>query len=96
MTRKDYVLLAAALKRAEPSEVESYVGGGYNAKLAWMAAVCTVAHALLRDNHAFDSARFLTAAGMDAVDLGEGDVRQSCTCQTCSEREDLRQALGEV
>ncbi|MGH7179106.1 MAG: hypothetical protein ACREJC_17140, partial [Tepidisphaeraceae bacterium] len=56
MTRKDYILLAVALRNARPPDGETR-----NARLAWLAAVCGVADACTRDNPRFDSDRFLNA-----------------------------------
>lgn len=57
MTRKDYVLIAAALKDARASTPEAnHVGVD--------VAASNIAHALARDNPRFDRARFLKAAGV--------------------------------
>jgi hypothetical protein len=58
MTRKDYVLLAAALKAARGfCETHDQRRGTERATLC-------VASALARDNAAFDKPRFLAAAGV--------------------------------
>ena len=51
MTKKDYVLLAAALLKAK-SQTD-----------AWQNTVCAVADALKADNPRFDSPRFFAACG---------------------------------
>jgi hypothetical protein len=62
MTRKDYILIAAALKAAadytkrfpdQPADT-------------FVTAVHTLADALARDNPRFDRERFLKAAGMQS------------------------------
>lgn len=61
MTRKDYVLIAAALNGACPDTrrlVREYNG--------WHVAVCALANALAADNPAFDRARFLKACGVQS------------------------------
>ena len=60
MTKKDYILIAAALKAARPIGDEDYI-----------YTVCDVhceaiADALGRDNPRFDRARFLAAAGVQS------------------------------
>lgn len=64
MTRKDYILLAAALKGAREwndraANTVSFVHG-------LDAAIHAIANALATDNARFDRARFLTAAGVEA------------------------------
>jgi len=58
MTRKDYVLLAVALKNARPER------DGL-CQTAWLAAVTNVSDALMRDNPRFVSGRFLDACGVN-------------------------------
>lgn len=57
MTRKDYVLIADALKHAAACDPGTEGGGIYR------AAVC-IADALAADNPRFDRARFLQACGV--------------------------------
>ncbi len=57
MTRKDFVLIAAALSRARPVSDEAYILAEHD-KVAR-----TVAAALRSTNPAFDTSRFLRAAG---------------------------------
>ena len=58
VTRKDYVLIANALRIALPYPVDREQRRGYE------EAVFTVADALKADNIRFDRARFLTACGV--------------------------------
>ncbi len=55
MTRKDYVLIAEALRESRPQM------GGIE---GWNCAAIGVADALARDNPRFDRERFLKAAGV--------------------------------
>lgn len=57
MTRKDYILLAAAFAASQPNDPAEYNG--------WAAAVVAVADALETDNPRFDRQRFLFAAVAD-------------------------------
>ncbi len=57
MTRKDYVLLAKALRDAEP--VRATIGSPE--RVAWFAACASVSDALMRENPRFNSARFMDA-----------------------------------
>lgn len=58
MTRKDYILLAEALKAvADATE--------YPERLGALLAANEIAHRLQQDNPRFDRARFLKAAGLD-------------------------------
>jgi hypothetical protein len=72
MTRKDYILIAAALKGdaahlqanavySDYSTMPSWNKGAYD---QWNTTVLAVADALARDNARFDRARFLTACGV--------------------------------
>lgn len=63
MTRKDYVLIAQALKAHAP-EVSAYTqyADGFNTAHAKIAA--KLADSLARDNPRFDRARFLEACGV--------------------------------
>lgn len=68
MTRKDYVLIAAALRRALSAATWAYPPALHDAHRA--AVVRIVAHelaeALATDNPRFDRAKFLAATGGDA------------------------------
>jgi hypothetical protein len=57
MTRKDYVLIAAAFKRSQPND-------GPAAYRVWQAAACALADDLVSTNPRFDRERFLKAAGV--------------------------------
>ncbi len=57
MTKKDYELIAAALKLSADTGFESHYPGIVNAAHA-------IADALAQDNPRFDRARFLKAAGV--------------------------------
>jgi hypothetical protein len=59
MTRKDYILIAEALKRAWNTEAESAFPGV-------QAAARNLAESLARDNPRFDRERFLKAAGVQS------------------------------
>lgn len=62
MTRKDYVLIAAALKCAR----ERALAGGLVAEdMGVRLAIYDVADSLGRDNRAFDRDRFLKACGVN-------------------------------
>lgn len=63
MTRKDYPFLAAVLKGAKPEDPPS-VASEIVALRAWTRIVQAIADALKAENQAFDSARFLKAAGV--------------------------------
>ena len=58
MTRKDYILLADALKAAAASLDHPERTGAF-------LAAGQIAHALAQDNPRFDRARFLKAVGID-------------------------------
>ena len=61
MTRKDYVLIAAALAKAKPARWHD------GAQTAQHCADCTyIADALAQDNPRFDRERFLKAAGVQS------------------------------
>jgi hypothetical protein len=65
MTRKDYILIAAALKEAKRQIPE----GGAHATWEYIAnatAACVLAHSLASDNPRFDRARFLAACGVQS------------------------------
>lgn len=57
MTRKDYVLLAAALRDAKPNGYGQHIGRINQ----WRKDCAAVCNALAQDNGAFDRARFITA-----------------------------------
>lgn len=71
MTRKDYILLADALRRARISVANGYSIASTDAererdaqRIAVHRATChSIADALATDNPRFDRAKFLTAAG---------------------------------
>lgn len=58
MTKKDYILLAQALKDNHPT-----INDGMIHLSVWNSIVLDIAKALQSDNPRFDSARFLTACG---------------------------------
>jgi len=64
MTRKDYVLLATALRNARPGFYHD-VTQASPAQTVWLASAYSVADALTKDNPRFDSDRFLTACGVN-------------------------------
>lgn len=59
MTRKDYILIAAALKEARDTIASEY-------HLGYKQAAYCLADALARDNPRFDRERFLKAAGVQS------------------------------
>lgn len=59
MTRKDYVMLAAALHRALPDRFSEEP-----ARVQFVTDCTNVATALANDNPRFDKARFLKACGV--------------------------------
>lgn len=62
MTRKDYILIAAALRFVKP---EPLAGQPVESAITntWENTVSNVASTLARDNARFDSGRFLAACG---------------------------------
>lgn len=60
MSRKDYIVIAAALREAV---VNADAAGDPREKLGARNAAALVAKALAQDNPRFDRERFLTAAG---------------------------------
>ncbi len=65
MTRKDYVLIAAALKDALPSAYDSAdINNRVGASDMHATCVAMIANRLAQDNPRFDRARFLKAAGV--------------------------------
>lgn len=66
MSRKDYVLLAQALKCATPLPSD-----GEKAMTIWNGTVACVTRALEGENPRFDRGKFLKACGHDLVERGE-------------------------
>lgn len=65
MTRKDYVLLAAALREARPLVIPgSNVPADPIARSTWYNCCSSIAIALKNSNRAFDSERFFDACGV--------------------------------
>ena len=64
MTRKDYVLIAAALKRAREYGIDHERSTAPDETLD--AACFALEHALAQDNPRFDRARFLKACGVQS------------------------------
>ncbi len=60
MTRKDYVIIAAALKKSGDECRAEYANGAY----ATERIAREIARALAADNPRFDGERFLKAAGV--------------------------------
>jgi hypothetical protein len=60
MTRKDYVTIAEAIKRASDEATDSQRDG---VRIGAFWAAHFIAHALRRDNPRFERARFMEAAG---------------------------------
>ena len=63
MTRKDYPMLAEALRKAEPPDASYH---GEDEYTGWKRAVRGVAEALAEDNRAFDKDRFLRDCGVQS------------------------------
>ncbi len=61
MTKKDYILIAQALKESEPTEHENEYGTAIS---AWVNAVNKLANTLQTENVKFDRARFISACGL--------------------------------
>ncbi len=64
MTRRDYVLIADALRNACPAGSRDVCSPNSAAYTAWLASVCGVSAALGRTNPKFESDRFLLACGV--------------------------------
>lgn len=65
MTRKDYILIAAALRVARPAVIPgSNVIMNGTARSVWYACVTAVANALKADNARFEASRFFDACGV--------------------------------
>ena len=66
MTRKDYVLIAEALKDSKPTtwdgSTEQFDNGAYT---AWLSSVRMLCYRLSQNNPRFDRERFLAACGVD-------------------------------
>lgn len=62
MTRKDYELLASALRSTKPDEKQNV-----KFSLQWSGDVAAIANALEADNPRFNRARFLAACGIEEV-----------------------------
>ena len=61
MTRKDYILIAEAIKRSHDGDVGNLPRDGV--RTGAFEAAHFIACALLRDNSRFDKARFMSACG---------------------------------
>jgi hypothetical protein len=60
MTRKDYVIIAAALKSSKPTDAE-----GQNAAATWRLTVEAIENVLAGENSHFDCVAFDAACGND-------------------------------
>jgi hypothetical protein len=86
VTRRDYVLIADALRNAKPATLHTVVRhSDHIAHTAWLASCYGIAHAIRRTNPKFDADRFLLACGV----LTHSDV----IMREC-EREDIRRCEG--
>lgn len=67
MTRKDYVLIAAAMRNAQPPLARPNTSPASYAPdyVAWFACIVNLAHSLSIDNERFDTVRFLAACGAE-------------------------------
>ena len=63
MTRKDYVLIAAAMLKSKPDDFDCNVLPGIAYETQWLFDCDTLANALAEDNDAFDKVMFLSACG---------------------------------
>ena len=62
MTRRDYVLIAAAMLKSKPDDFEyNVIRWPYETQ--WLFDCDTLANALASDNDAFDKVMFLSACG---------------------------------
>ena len=59
MTRKDYILIAAALRRAKPSYIDGL--DSPSLEVGWARSVESIADALTLDNPRLDRGRFYAA-----------------------------------
>lgn len=59
MTKKDYILIAEAIKKTSDS-----AKGNLSEECAVQATACNIADVLERDNTRFDRSRFLEACGV--------------------------------
>ncbi len=78
MTRKDYVLIAEALKNARPDPHGTTISRHrYD---GWHVSACALADALANDNPRFDRERFLKACGAESSGCGAtGPNGYACT-----------------
>ena len=69
MTRKDYILIAAALKQSKPDKaVTKMTGKEFRARLnTWHDACMEIADSLEGDNLNFDKGKFFQACGFRAI-----------------------------
>ena len=65
MTRKDYILLAEALKKAKPDRQHMTHGALETATNEWELCVGVVGFALATDNPRFDAELFFQNCGME-------------------------------
>lgn len=67
MTRRDYVMIAAALRDSKPYKCELTPDGEYANPLCtqWAKTARQIAYELAEDNPRFDKQRFLDAAGVE-------------------------------
>jgi len=66
VTRRDYVILAAACRASRPAEYfHERARQSTDATVAWLACVYSISNACLKDNPTrFDSQRFIEASGV--------------------------------
>ena len=63
MSRKDYIILARALKAAKPEKVTPYDERYHGALIAWNTVCVEIAYELANDNDRFNRNTFMNAAG---------------------------------
>ncbi len=74
MTRKDYIILADALRRTDWREITATIGarGGLAPLITQGTVAGLIADALAADNPRFDRSRFLAACGVAPAPVTTG------------------------
>lgn len=63
MSKKDYIILARALKESRPEKVTPYDERYHGALIAWNVTVENITYELAKDNNRFNRNKFMSAAG---------------------------------
>jgi hypothetical protein len=66
VTRRDYVLIADAMRQARPPRPIALGDGIDPGWATWLSACCCLSFKLMVSNPRFDSQRFLDACGINA------------------------------